>query len=694
MRPRLLYPLFEPVERLKGVGPRLAKLIAKAAGERVVDLLWHLPFSVIDRSKVAPIGDATDGNIVTMVVRVERHKPAARRGLPYRIEVTDASAAMTLVFFNARPDYLMREFPPGKERLVSGKAELRHGQVQMVHPDIVAKPDELHEVARLEPVYGLTAGLTAKVMRNAVQGALERLPEFPDWLPDGLAGREQWPSLTDALKQLHGIGDADIPRSINAPARRRVAYDELLADQLALALVRQRQRRQRGRPLPPAGALRQTAIKALPFPLTGAQTRALQEIDHDLGEDQRMLRLLQGDVGSGKTVVAYLTALRAIEAGYQAAIMAPTELLARQHLETIQPWADACGISIALMTGKVDRATRNDNAAALADGSISLAIGTHALFQEKVAFGNLGLVIVDEQHRFGVGQRLALGAKGEQVDMLVMTATPIPRTLSMTAFGDMDVSILDEKPPGRQPVVTRALSSDRLPDVIERLKQAVAKGERAYWVCPLVEDSDKSDMIAAEQRAETLRQALPGQVGLVHGRMDTAEKDQVVGDFAAGRLSILVATTVIEVGINVPEATIMVIEDANRFGLAQLHQLRGRVGRGDKPSSCVLLYQSKAGATARDRLRILRETDDGFKIAEEDLCIRGAGEVLGTRQAGLPAFRLADLDNHQDLLQMAHQDARLIIEQDPKLEGKRSDALRVLLYLFERDAAIRYLQSG
>ncbi|MEO0393758.1 MAG: ATP-dependent DNA helicase RecG, partial [Pseudomonadota bacterium] len=635
-----------------------------------------------------------DGGICTLIVTVEKHVPAPRRNLPYRVDVRDETGSIQLIFFHARGDYLLKQLPPGEARLISGKFEWRHGKAQMVHPDIIERPELKDQVARVEPVYGLTAGLTLKVMQKAMGDTLPRVPAMPDWLPAGLEKREKWSDFTISINGLHGSSDTPPMLTTDAPARRRLAYDELLADQLALALVRNRQRKSHGRVLPPAGPWRARALAALPFALTGAQERALRDIDHDLGAPTRMLRLLQGDVGSGKTIVAFLTALRAMEAGYQAALMAPTELLARQHLETIQPWADACDVRVALITGKVDRRTRQANQVQLEDGTIKLAIGTHALFQTKVDFDNLGLVIVDEQHRFGVGQRLALGDKGDRVDMLVMTATPIPRTLSMTAYGDMDVSILDEKPPGRQPVTTRAVTNDRLADVIERLKVATSKGERAYWVCPLVEDSEKVDLVAAEQRAATLEKQLPGQVGLVHGRMETAEKDAVVSAFARGDLSVLVATTVIEVGINVPEATIMVIEDANRFGLAQLHQLRGRVGRGDKPSSCVLLYQNKAGATARDRLKILRETDDGFRIAEEDLRLRGAGEMLGTRQAGLPGFKIADLDHHQDLLQMAHQDARMIVDQDPELKAARSDALRVLLYLFERDAAIRYLKSG
>ena len=700
MRPKLLYPLFEPIGKLHGIGPRLAKLVSKAVGyagrdeARIIDLVWHLPTGIIDRRHVVPITQGQDGGICTLIVRVEKHTPPSRRNLPYRIEVSDASGSMGLVFFHARGDYLLKQLPLGEQRLISGKFEWRHGKAQMVHPDIIERPELKDQVARIEPIYGLTAGLTLKVMQKAVADAVTRVPAMPDWLPAGLAIREKWDDFSSSIRNLHGDANTQPALTTDAPARRRLAYDELLADQLALALVRHRQKRHHGRALPPAGRLRDVALGILPFALTGAQQRAIQEIDADLTAPTKMLRLLQGDVGSGKTIVAFLTALRAIEAGYQTAIMAPTELLARQHLDTIQPWADACGVPIALVTGKVDRKTRIETQARLESGTLKLAIGTHALFQTKVAFQNLGLVIVDEQHRFGVGQRLALGDKGERVDMLVMTATPIPRTLSMTTYGDMDVSILDEKPPGRQPVTTRAVTSDRLADVIARLKAAVAKGERAYWVCPLVEDSEKIDLVAAEQRAATLESHLPGQVGLVHGRMETAEKDRVVADFAVGRLAVLVATTVIEVGINVPEATIMVIEDANRFGLAQLHQLRGRVGRGVKPSSCVLLYQTKAGATARDRLKILRETDDGFRIAEEDLRIRGAGEMLGTRQAGLPRFRLADLDYHQDLLAISHQDARMIIEQDPELKGPRGDALRALLYLFERDAAIRYLRSG
>ncbi len=696
-RPEILFPLFKPVTTLAGVGPKIGGLIAKVAGELIVDLCLHLPAGLIDRRFAPKVAEAPEGLIATLTVRVDAHAPAPTRRLPYKVRCSDETGFITLTFFNARPDYLKAQLPEGETRIVSGRVERYGAERQMSHPDWIAKPDEAENVIGVEPTYPLTAGLTSKPLLKAITASLNLVPDLPEWLDDSLLSQHQWPSWQQALQAAHAPQEPE-DLDPNAPARQRLAYDELLSNQLALALVRQRTRRTRGEPLAGTGALSRPVVDALPFTLTDAQRQAIEEITADLASSDRMLRLLQGDVGSGKTVVALMAMLIAVESGRQAALMAPTELLARQHFKVLEALAAPSGVNIALLTGREKGKPREKLLNDLADGTIQIAIGTHALFQEDVAFKNLGLAVIDEQHRFGVHQRLLLAAKTNastgDTNTLLMTATPIPRTLALTAYGDMDVSRIMGKPPGRQPVDTRTIPMARLDEVAESMRRAIDGGARVYWVCPLVSESELVDLAAAEDRAADLRQRFGDRVGLAHGQMKGAERDEVMARFAAGDLDILVATTVIEVGVDVPEATVMVIEHAERFGLAQLHQLRGRVGRGAQQSTCLLLYAQPLGETAQARLAIMRETDDGFRIAEEDLRLRGAGEVLGTRQSGLPDFRLADIEAHQDLLQAASDDAQLILETDPDLKGPRGQALRILLYLFERDAAVRYLRSG
>ncbi len=694
MRPEILFPLFAPATSLSGVGPRFAKLFESlTGGPAVLDLCWHLPSGIIDRRYGPPLAEVIPGRIATLTVEVDEHRPPPTKRQPYRVACHDSSGSLELVFFHAHRDYLMKMLPPGQTRVVSGKVEVFNDRLQMTHPDHIAGPAEAERLKAVEPVYPLTAGLSLKVVSKAVHAALERLPELPEWLDRGLKDREGWPEWHEALRRAHNPRDeADL--SPLALARRRLAYDELLSNQLAIALVRDRQLKQRGRVLKGDGHLCDKVIASLPFQLTGSQRLALAEISADMAAEHRMLRLLQGDVGSGKTVVALLAMLTAVEAGGQAALMAPTEILARQHFQTIEPLARAAGVGLTLLTGRDKGKARQAILEKLASGETAIVVGTHALFQEDVAFHDLAMVVIDEQHRFGVHQRLTLTGKGKAVDVLVMTATPIPRTLMLTAYGDMESSRLTERPPGRQPIDTATLSLDRLPEVIDAVDRALKRGAQVYWICPLVEESENSDLAAAEDRYRALQQRFGERVGLVHGRMKGPEKDAVMACFAAGETGVLVATTVVEVGVDVPNATVMVIEHAERFGLAQLHQLRGRVGRGSGKSTCLLLWQGPLGDTARARLKILRETDDGFRIAEEDLRLRGAGELLGTRQSGLPEFRLADLAVHGDLLATARDDARLILDKDPELAGERGAALRVLLYLFERDAAVKYLRSG
>ncbi|PJK27730.1 ATP-dependent DNA helicase RecG [Minwuia thermotolerans] len=692
MRPEILFALFQPATNLKGVGPRVAALLDRLGASRVLDLIWLLPSGVIDRGYRPKLEDAETGRVATIDVTVTEHR-AGRGRQPYRVIVTDGTASAALVFFNPRRDWLEQTYPPGARRLISGRIDRYGDALQMAHPDYAVDPAAGEEIPAIEPVYPLTAGLAPKTLRHIVARAAAQAPDLPEWLDPALKERHGFPAWRDAVRSVHAPERATAIES--TPALRRLAYDELLANQLALSLVRRRLKRRGGRRLQGDGRIAEKVRQGLRWELTGAQRRVLAEILEDMASPHRMMRLIQGDVGSGKTVVALLAAAAAVEAGTQAALMVPTEVLARQHARTLVDLAGDAGLRIACLTGRDKTQARRTILRDLNEGRIDLLVGTHALFQEGVDFHDLGLVIVDEQHRFGVHQRMLLSEKSERpADILVMTATPIPRTLAMTAYGDMDVSRIDERPPGRAAVDTRVVSAERLDDVIERLSAAMDRGDRAYWICPLVEETEDSELAAAEQRHRELRQRFGDRVGLVHGRMRAEDKDMALQRFADGDATLLVATTVVEVGVDVPEATIIVIEEADRFGLAQLHQLRGRVGRGDRPGVCLLIYRPPLGETARARLRTLRETDDGFRIAEEDYRLRGAGELLGTRQSGLPGMRLAAIDRDQDLMEIAHDDARLIVETDPELRKERGRALRILLYLFERDAAIRYLESG
>lgn len=693
MRPESLNPLFAPVPSLDGVGPRLARGLARLAGERVVDLLWHLPTGLVDRRFAPKIADAPSGIVATLTVATVAHRPPDRPRRPYKVVCADETGEMDLVYFHPRPEWLAHTLPVGETRVVSGRVERFSERAQIAHPERVAKPEDFSRIARVEPVYPLASGVSARLLEKAVEGALARAPDLPEWTSPDVVAREGWPDWRTAVRRVHAPeGPADL--DAEAPSRRRLAHDELLASQLALALTRRHARRGAGRALRGDGRLRAAALAALPFEPTGSQTAAIAEIVDDLASERRMLRLLQGDVGSGKTLVALMCLLVAAEAGAQGALLAPTEILARQHHAALAPPLAAAGVRAAVLTGRDKGKARKAALAQLADGSAGVAVGTHALFQKGVEFRDLAVTVIDEQHRFGVHQRLRMQRKGRALDTLVMTATPIPRTLMLTAYGDMDVSRLREKPPGRTPVTTAALPLSRLDEVVAAVARAVKAGGRVYWVCPLVDESAAMDLAAAEQRHAALSETFGGSVGLLHGRMAAAERDAAMAAFASGERSILVATTVIEVGVDVPEATAMVIEGAERFGLAQLHQLRGRVGRGGRRSSCLLLYRPPLGEVARARLDVLRETEDGFRIAEEDLKLRGAGELLGTRQSGAPDFRLADLPAHDDLLTSARSETRDILDSDPELTGPRGAALRALLYLFERDVAIGFLRSG
>ena len=691
-RPEVLFPLFADVQTLPGVGPKVAKNLTHIGIETPRDLIFLLPHGVIDRRRRETIKGAPFPGTVTVEVETIAHRPAARRGGAYRVMVRDAEEDFPIVFFHARGDYLKKVLPIGERRIVSGKVELFDGMAQMVHPDHVLKLDEAGELPEFEPVYPLTQGVTQRTMGKAVAAALSRVPDLAEWIDPSLFTERGWPGWYDALAHAHA---PEHEPSFIDHDRQRLAYDELFAHQLTLALARARTRRGKGRETRGDGGLRRKVLESLPYKPTSAQARAAEEIAKDMAGGLKMSRLLQGDVGAGKTLVAFLALLIAVEAGGQGVMMAPREILARQHLEGLAPLAAAAGVRVEILTGRDRGADRTAKLAALADGSIHILVGTHAVFQADVHFKDLRLAIIDEQHRFGVRQRLELGKKGSLADVLVMTATPIPRSLALAQYGDMDVSVLDEKPPGRKPITTALVQTGRMDEVVGHLRRAVAEGRQAYWVCPLVEESEVLDLTAAEDRFKHLRAALGDDVvALVHGQMPPVEKDRAMAEFVAGRKQVLVATTVIEVGVNVPNASIMVIERAETFGLAQLHQLRGRVGRGEAQATCLLMYQSPLSETAEKRLTLMRETEDGFRIAEVDLEMRGAGDVIGTAQSGLPRFRIADLERDAGLMALAQKDARTLLTLDPTLESDRGTAARSLLWLMGQDEAIRLISVG
>ena len=691
-RPQELFQLFAATTSLPGVGAKLASILEKRIGSYVIDVLRHLPIAIVDRSQKPPLDAVMDGAIATFDIIVVKHdKPPRGVRRPWRVFCQNDTGSIELVFFHARDDYIQRLLPVGERRIISGRTEIFNNRVQMAHPDYVIKPDEMASMPEIEPVYPLTAGLTPKVLRRAITAALANLPTLPEWIPPSIMATNNWPDFASAMRTVHAPkNEADLRP--NSPARARLAFDELLANQIALNMVRQQAADTvPGRIFAGTGTLTRALIDNLPFALTNAQTNAIAEIKADQESDKRMLRMLQGDVGSGKTLVALAAMLHVVESGAQAALLVPTEVLARQHHQSLNKMLAPIGKSASLLLGQGRPGSgRKDTLSGLADGTIDMVVGTHALLSENVAFADLGLAVVDEQHRFGVRQRLILGQKGNGVDVVVMTATPIPRSLAMTAYGDLEQSRLDEKPAGRLAIDTRVIPNDRLDQVIDGIRRALDAGKRAYWICPLVEESDKLDIAAAEDRFASLVRALPAhKVALAHGKMKAPERDEAMQAFRDGSAQLLVATTVVEVGVDVPEASIMIIEHAERFGLAQLHQLRGRVGRGADKSSCILVYAPPISETSKTRLTVMRDTEDGFVIAEEDLKLRGPGEFLGQRQSGVPEFILADLGAHAELLSLARTEARRMAT-----DGTALTYSDMLLSLFERDSAVRYLAAG
>ncbi len=702
VRPESLNPIFHSIRSLNGVGDKTVALLNDLCkGALVKDLLFHLPYKAIDRSHMPPLVEAKPGSIITVVVKTDRHEPPPYRSRrPYRVYTENDSGYLTLVFFNVHGDYLTKTLPVGQERLVSGKVEQFDGMLQMVHPDIIASPSRVKSIARLEPQYPLAKGLTQKKLVEVMSQALSAIPDMPEWIDRPLLQQQKWTSFRKSLQGLHRP-EKPTSLSLESGFRQRLAYDELLAYQLALGITRNRQQRKPGRALHYDSRLAKQVLATLPFHLTAGQEDVLKDIRQDLQSPYRMIRLLQGDVGAGKTIVGLLAMLNAIEAGTQTAFMAPTEILARQQLASIQRFLRQAGleseIHVSILTGREKGKAREEILAQLENGDVDILVGTHALFQQHVNFADLGLVVIDEQHRFGVKQRLQLTEKGEGTNLLLMTATPIPRTLTMTLYGDMDVSFLKDKPAGRREIDTRTISLVRMEEIESGIRRVLDRSEKIYWVCPLIEgseDEEADDTAAAEERYKALKKKFGKRVGLVHGRMKSDEKDATMLAFRDGDIDVLVATTVIEVGVDVPDATLIVIERAEKFGLSQLHQLRGRVGRNEKQCNCLLLYGEKLTESGKKRLEVMKSSNDGFYIAEEDLSLRGAGEVLGTKQSGFPSFRLAVLPEHSELLKMAFNDARYLLEKEANLESERGKAIRYLLYLFEYDKQIRFLQAG
>ena len=700
-RPALLDPLFRSLGSIKGVGPQLSTLMTRFFGNGdgqeavALDVLMHMPSGIVDRRQQTGIAGATVGQIATLRLHVDRHQPPpqGKASVPHRVFAHDETGDIQLVFFRAQGGWVERALPVGEERYVSGEIGVFNGEKQITHPDYIVEVDKFASLPLVEPVYPLTHGLSSKVLTKITRQVVESVPQLPEWIPSETLDKFRWDTFATAMTKVHRP-EEPADGELFGRARMRLAYDEYFAGQLALQLVRSTLVAERGVARTFTGELTERVTKALPFSLTEGQQDAIEEIRADLSSPDRMSRLLQGDVGAGKTVVALMAMAAVAESGAQSSLMSPTELLAAQHFKTLKPLAEATGLGIVMLTGKMGAADRRKALAGIASGETTIIVGTHALFQSGVEFHNLGLTVVDEQHRFGVHQRLALSEKGEHTDLLVMTATPIPRTLVLTHFGDMAVSVLRQKPKGRQPIDTAVLPIKDYGRVVARLQARIAEGAQAFWVCPLVEESEHVDVVAAEDRFADLKKVFGDQVELVHGRMSAAAKQASMDRFVRNEAKILVATTVIEVGVDVPNASIMIIEHAERFGLAQLHQLRGRVGRGSERSACLLLFKEPLSETAKARLETIKSTEDGFVIAERDLELRGQGDVLGTRQSGMPGYRLAVPDVHRHLLDYAHDDAKDALAANPGLIGAEGEALRTLLYLFRKDTAIQLIRAG
>ena len=685
MRPKILYKLFSNIISLKGIGPKNARVIERLCGKYVIDLLFHKPSTYIDRRNSPKIVDLEEGKIATIIVTINSHSPSFNKRMPYRINCTDDTGAISIVYFNLRGPYLKKIFPVGRQKVISGKFEKFNENFQITHPQHVVDLENLDNVKKIECIYPLTAGLTSKTIQKSINSALINLDPLPEWIPDDKIKGNNWPNWNEAIKKIHNpVNTSD---SVNSLFLERLVFDELLAQQLTIRLIKNKISHTQGVPIKRNNKLIKRLEENLDFSLTNDQLKTIDEISSDQSKPNKMLRLLQGDVGSGKTIVALFAMMQCLENEKRSILMAPTEILAEQHFNTIAKIIDSMDLTCSLITSST-KESHNFKA--------DILIGTHALFQEKVSFDNIGLVVIDEQHKFGVHQRILLNEKaGNECDVLLMTATPIPRTLELAAYGDTDISKIMEKPKNRKEINTKSINISKVEDLKESLNKIISKGEKIYWVCPLVDESEKLQLQSVNERLKDLRSYYSDySVEIVHGQMQQEDKNSVMQKFKSGKVNILVATSVIEVGIDDPDATVIIIENAERFGLSQLHQLRGRVGRGEKTSTCILLFNGPLTENAKRRIKIMKETNDGFKIAEEDLDIRGAGEILGSKQSGVPNFKLSNLDKHKHLLEEARETAIKTIKDDPQLKSPLGKAQRVLLHLFRNDVAIDYLKTG
>ena len=685
MRPKILYKLFSNIISLKGIGPKNAKVIERLCGKYVIDLLFHKPSTYIDRRNSPKIIDLEEGKIATIIVTIDSHSPSFNKRMPYRINCTDNTGSVSIVYFNLRGPYLKKIFPVGRQKVISGKFEKFNDNFQITHPQHVVDIDNLDNVKKIECIYPLTSGLTSKTIQKSINSALINLDPLPEWIPDDKIRTNNWPNWNEAIKKIHNpINTSD---SVNSLFLERLVFDELLAQQLTIRLIKNKISHTQGIALERNNKFINQLEKKLDFSLTNDQLKTIDEISSDQSKPSKMLRLLQGDVGSGKTIVALFAMMQCLENEKRSILMAPTEILAEQHFNTIANIINSMNLTCSLITSST-KENHNFNA--------DILIGTHALFQEKVSFDNIGLVVIDEQHKFGVHQRILLNEKaGNDCDILLMTATPIPRTLELAAYGDTDISKIMEKPKNRKEINTKSINITKVEDLKKSLNKIIDKGEKIYWVCPLVDESEKLQLQSVNERLKDLRNYYNDySVEIVHGQMQQEDKNSVMQKFKSGKVNILVATSVIEVGIDDPDATVIIIENAERFGLSQLHQLRGRVGRGAKTSTCILLFNGPLTENAKRRIKIMKETNDGFKIAEEDLDIRGAGEILGSKQSGVPNFKLSNLDKHKHLLEEARETAIKTIKDDPQLKSSLGKAQRVLLHLFRNDVAIDYLKTG
>ena len=685
MRPKILYKLFSNLETIKGIGPKNAKLIERLCGKYLLDLILHRPIAYIDRRNSPKIKDLSNNSIVTLILKVDGHTPSFNKRMPYKITCSDDTGQLNIVYFNLRGPYLKKMFPIGSKKVVSGKVEEFNGIFQMTHPQHIADESNLDSVKKIECVYPLTAGISSKIIQKSINSSLAIIDDLPEWIPNDYLQKNNWTSWKKSIYEMHNPNE--LKEDKEDIYLNRLVFDELLSQQLTVRLIKNKISKLKGNTIKPNGSLLESLKNHLSFELTDDQNQAIKEISKDQSSPNKMLRLIQGDVGSGKTIVALHGMIQCAENSKKSILMAPTEILAEQHYNTIKFFADKLKLSCALITASNKKNHNYES---------DILIGTHALFQDKVSIDNIGLIVIDEQHRFGVHQRILLNEKaGNECDILLMTATPIPRTLELASYGDMDITKIVQKPKNRKPIITKSINLNKIESLKEALIKKLKQREKIYWVCPLVDESDKMDLQSVNQRVLDIQKYYKDfNVEMVHGQMKQEEKNKIMDNFKNFKTQILVATSVIEVGIDDPDATVIIIENSERFGLSQLHQLRGRVGRGTKQSTCILLFDGPLTENAKKRINVMKETNDGFKIAEEDLSIRGAGEILGTRQSGLPNFRLTNLNVHKSLMSQAREMAIKIVEKDPELSSDQGKSLRLLLHLFNNQVAIDYLKSG